>query len=129
MRRIVKPPDWLVSLLIAITLLIIAAIYLFRNTAHGEGSKGYRPLIAFLALSACVQTDRSYMAANGDFDILESLPPGTDAYDYRISVRTMTYPSYTHRVAHGLELPLELPPGSVARGGSKTRRGSTELGP
>jgi hypothetical protein len=45
MRRIVKPPDWLLHLLIAITLLIIAAIYLFKNTVHGEGSKGYRPLM------------------------------------------------------------------------------------
>ena len=53
MRRIVKPPDRLLHLLIAITLLIIAAIYLFRNTAHGEGSKDFLPLIAFLALSAC----------------------------------------------------------------------------
>jgi hypothetical protein len=45
MRRIVKPPDWLVSLLIAITLLIIAAIYLFKNTAHADEPTGYQTIV------------------------------------------------------------------------------------
>jgi hypothetical protein len=67
--------------------------------------KNYLALAALSLLAGCAEAERSDMANEGFFDIMDAPATGTADYDYKISIRTITLVSYNLHSQQGrLEL-------------------------